>query len=48
MQHQASLVKIDAEFGPLHYHPYAGGSLFPVKETQTIKPGFKIWVDGGI
>lgn len=38
----------DNELGPLHYKPYAGGSLFPNNETITIKPGFKIWVDGGV
>jgi hypothetical protein len=34
--------------GPLHDHPYAGGSLYPEVETLTDKPGFKIWVDGGV
>ena len=29
------------------YRPYAGGNLFPHKETIIIKPGFKVWVDGG-
>lgn len=29
------------------YHPYAGGRHFPKMETLTIKPGFKVWVDGG-
>lgn len=38
----------DEEHGPLHYHPYAGGTLFPEIETLTKKPGFKIWVDGGV
>lgn len=38
----------DEEHGPLHYHPYAGGTLFPEIETLTDKPGFKIWVDGGV
>ena len=34
--------------GPLHYAPYTGGNKFPEYETLTDKPGFKIWVDGGV
>lgn len=39
--------RYDYELGPLHESPYAGGTAFPVFETLTVKPGFKIWVDGG-
>ena len=41
------LYRYDYNLGPLHRSPYAGGSVFPKYETLTIKPGFKIWVDGG-
>lgn len=41
------LYRYDYELGPLHRSPYAGGSAFPNYETLTVKPGFKIWVDGG-
>ena len=41
------LYRYDYTLGPLHTSPYAGGSVFPKYETLTIKPGFKIWVDGG-
>ena len=34
--------------GPLVYHPYAGGNEFPKIEFKNVKPGFKIWVDGGV
>lgn len=30
------------------YKPYPGGSEFPLIETLSEKPGFKIWVDGGV
>jgi hypothetical protein len=30
------------------YKPYPGGSKFPLIETLSEKPGFKIWVDGGV
>ena len=30
------------------YKPYQGGQEFPIIETLTEKPGFKIWVDGGV
>jgi len=43
----SKLVDVDPKFGPLHYKPYAGGSRFEV-QTITKKPGFKIWVDGGV
>ena len=33
---------------PMPYKPYAGGSKFPMIETLSEKPGFKIWVDGGV
>lgn len=33
------------EFQP--YTPYAGGSRYSM-ETITVKPGFKVWVDGGV
>jgi len=38
---------IDPVEGPLVYQPYAGGNRFK-NETLTDKPGFKIWVDGGV
>ena len=38
---------IDPTEGPLVYQPYAGGNRFK-NETLTEKPGFKIWVDGGV
>jgi len=41
-------IEIDDKYGPMPYAPYAGGSKFPVFETKTEKPGFKIWVDGGV
>ena len=47
IREQKKLYKWDNTFGPLHRAPYAGGTLFPKYETLTIKPGFKIWVDGG-
>ena len=31
----------------IHYKPYAGGSRYKM-ETITDKPGFKVWVDGGV
>ena len=40
-------ITIDNEFGPLRYMPYANGALYDV-ETITVKPGFKVWVDGGV
>ena len=42
------MFKYDKDFGPLPLEPYPGGSKFPKKETITVKPGFKIWVDGGV
>lgn len=41
-------IKMDKEFGPLVYQPYAGGNKFPKIESANVKPGFKIWVDGGV
>lgn len=38
----------DSTYGPLHYTPYPGGNLYTKIETKTVKPGFKIWVDGGV
>ena len=39
----------DKDHGPLVYQPYAGGSKFPkIDPAYTTKPGFKIWVDGGV
>ena len=40
-------IAVDPQWGPMPYHPYAGGNKFPLIETLTEKPGFKIWVDGG-
>ena len=37
----------DKEFGPMIYHPYAGGVRFPYKEKLFANPGAKVWVDGG-
>jgi len=37
----------DDTLGFMHYEPYAGGNKFDV-ETITEKPGFKVWVDGGV
>jgi hypothetical protein len=37
---------MDEEFGPMHYKPYPGGSIYQ-KEVLTVKPGAKVWVDGG-
>ena len=48
MDFQNKFYRVDKEHGPLHYRPYPGGLKFPVYETNTIKPGFKIWVDGGV
>jgi hypothetical protein len=48
MEFQKANYIYDDEHGPLHYMPYAGGSKFPEFETLTSKPGFKIWVDGGV
>lgn len=48
MEKQKEKFFIDDELGPLIYKPYAGGNKFPVMETLNVKPGFKIWVDGGI
>ena len=39
--------QFDEEYGFLHYRPYPGGSKFSY-ETLTEKPGFKVWVDGGV
>ena len=47
MDFQNKYYRVD-EHGPLHYRPYPGGLKFPVYETITVKPGFKIWVDGGV
>ena len=48
MSFQGKYYRVDDEHGPLHYRPYPGGLKFPVYETITDKPGFKIWVDGGV
>lgn len=48
MEYQAENFRMDPVHGPLHVHPYAGGHRFPKYETLTVKPGFKIWVDGGL
>ena len=45
---QASRFRVEEGYGPLIYEPYSGGTLFPELETLTAKPGFKIWVDGGV
>lgn len=45
MVRQKKRWEYDEEYGPLAYRPYAGGNKFPVNETLTEKPGFKIWVD---
>ena len=37
----------DKEYGPMIYHPYAGGVRFPYKEKIYENPGAKVWVDGG-
>lgn len=41
-------IKVGKIRGPLVYHPYQGGSEFPKIEFKNVKPGFKIWVDGGV
>lgn len=41
-------IRYDKDFGPDVYQPYAGGVKFPVIESANVKPGFKIWVDGGV
>ena len=45
MATQKSRWDYDEDLGPLVTRPYAGGNQFPVNETLTDKPGFKIWVD---
>lgn len=45
---QASRFRVEEGYGPLIYAPYSGGTAFPDLETLTDKPGFKIWVDGGV
>ena len=41
-------IKYNKDFGPDVYSPYAGGNKFPKIESLNVKPGFKIWVDGGV
>jgi len=38
----------DEEHGFMHYAPYDGGSKYKEFETITVKPSFKVWVDGGV
>ena len=40
------MIPYDEEFGFLHYSPYA--KIKAPNETITVKPGFKVWVDGGV
>lgn len=34
--------------GPLIYRPYPGPSIAGPTAVKSVKPGFKIWVDGGV
>ena len=42
------MFKYDESLGFLHTSPYANLAIFKQNETITVKPGFKIWVDGGL
>ena len=37
----------DENYGFMHYEPYASGA-YEMTSNFTKKPGFKVWVDGGI
>ena len=47
IEDRKKVMAYDDEYGFMPYAPYAGGSKYRV-ETRTDKPGFKVWVDGGV
>jgi hypothetical protein len=47
VEERKKIMPWDKEHGFMPSSPYAGGNKYKV-ETITVKPGFKVWVDGGI